>query len=77
MTEKASTNQREEPFSGEEQSQREQLRKDGCRSLAINLAEGLALSEFLASLPGGGKDLSAMEAREAFRRAQQDSMSGD
>lgn len=35
-----------------EQSRRRQLREDGGRSLAENLAEGLALSEFLSTFTG-------------------------
>ena len=35
-----------------EASRRRQLREDGSRSLAENLAEGLALSEFLSIFTG-------------------------
>ncbi|HTR74002.1 MAG TPA: hypothetical protein VMH33_01930 [Solirubrobacterales bacterium] len=35
-----------------EEARRRQLREDGRRSLAENLAEGLALSEFLATFTG-------------------------
>jgi hypothetical protein len=35
-----------------EQSRRRQLREDAGRSLAENLAEGLALSEFLSTFTG-------------------------
>jgi hypothetical protein len=38
-----------------EQSRRRQLREDGQRSLAVNLAEGLALSEFLSTFTGSAK----------------------
>jgi len=38
-----------------EQSRRRQLREDGQRPLAVNLAEGLALSEFLATFTGTAK----------------------
>jgi hypothetical protein len=38
-----------------EQSRRRQLREDGRRSLAVNLAEGLALSEFLSTFTGSAK----------------------
>ncbi|HEX5988833.1 MAG TPA: hypothetical protein VFY75_01300 [Solirubrobacterales bacterium] len=38
-----------------EQSRRRQLREDGRRPLAVNLAEGLALSEFLSTFTGSAK----------------------
>ena len=77
MTGRASKRRREDPSAANEEERQEQLRKDGRRSLAVNLAEGLGLSEFLSTLPGGGKDLSDKEAREAFRDAQKDNVSGD
>lgn len=48
---------------------RDQLRRDGCRSLVVNLAEGLALSEFISTIPGA-EYLSAEEARKLFRASQ-------
>jgi hypothetical protein len=36
-------------------SRRRQLREDGRRSLAENLAEGLALSEFLSTFTGAAR----------------------
>jgi hypothetical protein len=66
-----------DPWRVNEEARRRQLRDDGRRPLAVNLAEGLALSEFLSNLPEGGRSLSDMEARELFRVAQQDSVSGD
>jgi len=66
---------REDPWRANEDSRRRQLREDGSRPLAVNLAEGLALSEFLSTLPGGGKNLSDIEAREAFHDAQKDNVS--
>jgi hypothetical protein len=36
-------------------SRRRQLREDGSRSLAENLAEGLALSEFLSTFTGAAR----------------------
>lgn len=59
----------EESWYDEERVRRDQLRRDGCRSLAVNLAEGLALSEFISALPGA-EYLSVREARELFRAAQ-------
>lgn len=38
-----------------ETSRRRQLREDGARSLAENLAEGLALSEFLSTFTGAAR----------------------
>lgn len=43
------------PWKGNEESRRRQLREDGRRSLAANLAEGLALSEFLAKFTGSAR----------------------
>jgi hypothetical protein len=47
------------------------VREDAQRSLAVNLAEGLALSEFLATYPGA-EHLSDQEALDVFRAAQKD-----
>jgi hypothetical protein len=38
-----------------EKSRRRQLREDASRPLAVNLAEGLALSEFLSSFTGSAR----------------------
>jgi hypothetical protein len=38
-----------------EESRRRQLREDGRRSLAENLAEGLALSEYLSTFTGAAR----------------------
>jgi hypothetical protein len=38
-----------------EESRRRQVREDGGRSLAENLAEGLALSEFLSTFTGAAR----------------------
>jgi hypothetical protein len=38
-----------------EHSRRRQLREDGRRSLAENLAEGLALSEYLSAFTGAAR----------------------
>lgn len=48
---------------------RDRVREDGSRSLAVNLAEGLALSEFLSAIPGA-EYLSVEETRRLFRAAQ-------
>jgi hypothetical protein len=43
------------PWRSIEQSRRRQLREDGKRPLAINLAEGLSLSEFLSTFTGAAR----------------------
>jgi hypothetical protein len=43
--------------------------------MAVNLAEGLALSEFLSTYSGNAK--TPEEQLEAFRAAQRDAASGD
>jgi hypothetical protein len=45
----------EESQHANELSRRRQLREDGSRSLAENLAEGLALSEFLSTFTGAAR----------------------
>lgn len=40
------------PWADNDASRRRQLREDAARSLAENLAEGLALSEFLSTFTG-------------------------
>lgn len=47
--------QRDDPWRANEESRHRQLREDGRRSLAENLAEGLALSEFLSTFTGSAK----------------------
>jgi hypothetical protein len=44
-----------DPWRANEEARRRQLREDGRRPLAVNLAEGLALSEFLATFTGSAK----------------------
>jgi hypothetical protein len=39
----------------DEQARRRRLREDGRRPLAVNLAEGLALSEFLSTFTGSAR----------------------
>ena len=46
---------REDPWRANEQARRRQLREDGKRPLAVNLAEGLALSEFLSTFTGSAR----------------------
>jgi hypothetical protein len=45
----------EDPWRVNEEARRRQLREDGRRSLAVNLAEGLALSEFLSTFTGSAQ----------------------
>jgi len=45
----------EEPWRANEESRRRQIREDARRPLSVNLAEGLALSEFLSTFTGSGK----------------------
>jgi hypothetical protein len=45
----------DDPWRANEESRRRQLREDGRRPLAENLAEGLALSEFLSTFAGSAK----------------------
>jgi hypothetical protein len=44
-----------DPWRASEEARRRQLREDGRRSLAVNLAEGLALSEFLSTFTGSAR----------------------
>jgi hypothetical protein len=44
-----------DPWRLNEQARRRRLREDGRRPLAANLAEGLALSEFLSTFTGSAR----------------------
>ena len=44
-----------DPWKANEEARRRQLREDGRRSPAVNLAEGLALSEFLSTFTGAAR----------------------
>jgi len=44
-----------DPWRVNEEARRRQLREDGQRPLGVNLAEGLALSEFLSTFTGSAK----------------------
>jgi hypothetical protein len=46
---------RKDPWQVNEEARRRQLREDGRRPLAVNLAEGLALSEFLSKFTGSAR----------------------
>jgi hypothetical protein len=45
----------EDPWAADEAARRRRLREDGRRPLAVNLSEGLALSEFLFSFSSSGR----------------------
>jgi hypothetical protein len=45
----------QDPWRANEESRRRQVREDARRPLAVNLAEGLALSEFLSTFTGSAK----------------------
>lgn len=47
--------QAKDPWRANEESRKRQLREDGRRTLAANLAEGLALSEFLSTFTGSAR----------------------
>jgi hypothetical protein len=44
-----------DPWKDNEQARRRQVREDARRPLAVNLAEGLALSEFLSTFVGAAR----------------------
>jgi len=45
-----------DPWRINEEARRRQLREDGRRPLAVNLSEGLALSEFLSKFTGSARN---------------------
>ncbi len=45
-----------DPWRVNEEARRRRLREDGRRSLAVNLAEGLALTEYLSRFTGSARD---------------------
>jgi hypothetical protein len=45
----------EDPWRANEEARRRRLREDGRRPLAVNLSEGLALSEFLSTFTGSAR----------------------
>jgi hypothetical protein len=51
----AESRAKDDPWRVNEESRRRQLREDGRRPLAANLAEGLALSEFLSTFTGSAR----------------------
>ncbi len=46
---------RSDPWQANEEARRRQVREDAKRPLAVNLAEGLALSEFLSTFTGSAR----------------------
>ena len=53
--ERVDERQQEDPWRLNEEARRRRLREDGRRPLAVNLAEGLALSEFLSTFTGSAR----------------------
>jgi hypothetical protein len=51
----AGNGQSVDPWRLDEEVRRRRLREDGRRSLAVNLAEGIALSEFLSTFTGSAR----------------------
>lgn len=51
----ANEGKQDDPWRLNEEARRRRLREDGRRSLATNLAEGLALSEFLSTFTGSAR----------------------
>jgi hypothetical protein len=50
-----SANPKRDPWRANEDARRRQVREDAKRPLAVNLAEGLALSEFLSTFTGAAR----------------------
>jgi hypothetical protein len=46
---------REDPWHANVESRRRQVREDARRPMGVNVAEGLALSEFLATFTGSAR----------------------
>lgn len=46
---------RADPWHANEEARRRQVREDARRPLSVNLAEGLALSEFLSTFTGSAR----------------------
>jgi hypothetical protein len=51
----------QDPWYPDEEARRRQLCEDGRRPLAVNLAEGLALSEFLSTFTGAARSTSSQD----------------
>ena len=47
----------QDPWRVNDEARKRRLREDGCRSLATNLAEGLALTEYLSKFTGSARGL--------------------
>jgi hypothetical protein len=46
----------QDPWRLNEEARKRRLREDGRRSLAVNLAEGLALTEYLSKFTGSARE---------------------
>jgi hypothetical protein len=51
----------QDPWYPNEEARRRQVREDARRPLAVNLAEGLALSEFLSTFTGAARTASSQD----------------
>lgn len=67
--------QREEAWRANEEARRRRLREDAQRPMAVNLAEGLAFSEWLSTYNGEAK--TPDEQLKAFRTFQKKAANGD
>lgn len=55
MTAESDANPKRDPWRTNEEARRRQVREDAKRPLAVNLTEGLALSEFLSTFTGAAR----------------------
>ncbi|HSC20610.1 MAG TPA: hypothetical protein VLC07_02680 [Solirubrobacterales bacterium] len=53
----------QDPWYANEKARRRQVREDARRPLAVNLAEGLGLSEFLSTFTGAARTASSQDQR--------------
>lgn len=67
--------QQEGAWRANDEARRRRLREDAQRPMAVNLAEGLALGEFLSTYTGSAE--TPDEQLEAFRSAQEDAADRD
>jgi hypothetical protein len=70
----------DDPWQLDEESRRRQLREDARRPLAVNLAEGLALGEFLATFTGSVREelfSNPIRLRELFLASEASQGPGD
>jgi len=53
----ADEQRKKDPWQANEEARRRQVREDSRRPLAVNLAEGLALSEYLSRFTGSARKI--------------------